>query len=635
VKLRFVPQRELERIRKIGDGDARALALADACRLNTLYMVKRAGSGHLGTSFSAMEILAWLHSEELQPEDRAFSSKGHDAPAAYSVLAACSKIRFDLIHELRRLDGLPGHPDVALMPEMVTSTGSLGMGISKARGFALANRLAGKSGRIFVLTGDGELQEGQFWESLQPTSNRGLAEITVIVDHNKLQSDTWVSEVSSLGDLEAKIAAFGWATARCNGHDVAAIRSSVRELQRSARGRPQLLVADTVKGSGVSFMEPHDLPVRGDSLYAYHSGAPSDEEYERGVAEIHTRLNKMLSELEIAPIELEEREAPVGPSAATSAQRLVPAYGEALAAAGRERTDLVALDGDLALDTGLTTFRAEHPSRFIECGIAEQDMVSMAGTLALSGYLPVVHSFACFLTPRANEQIYNNATEATKVLYAGSLAGLVPGGPGHSHQSVRDIALMGSTPGMSLIEPYSESETAAAVAWAVHEAEGPVYLRLISVPWELGFDPPECFGLSPGRGTVLRDGDDAILIATGPVLISQAWEVASRFEARGVSVGVVALPWLRDIDGAWLGEIARDAAVITIDNHYLAGGQGDAALAALASDAPEVAARVVRIGVTEVPRCGRNDEVLRAHRLDATGLEEQVLESLGIGSAAL
>jgi transketolase len=162
-----------------------------------------------------------------------------------------------------------------------------------------------------------------------------------------------------------------------------------------------------------------------------------------------------------------------------------------------------------------------------------------------------------------------------------------------------------------------------------------VYLRLVSVPWELGFDPPACLALSSGRGTVLREGEDIILVATGPVLISQAWEVAARFETRGVSVGVVALPWLRDIDGRWLAEVAQSATVVTIDNHYLAGGQGDAILAAFAREAPEVAARLVQVGVTEVPRCGRNDEVLRAHRLDAEGLEEQVLDSLGIGSAAV
>src|SRR5207247_3599108 len=186
--LRYLKREELERIRRIeGDRYERASAFADACRLNVLYMVQRAGSGHLGTTFSSLDIVSWLHLEVLRQGDRYFSSKGHDAPGLYAVLTALGQLDFELIHQLRRLNGLPGHPDVAATPEVVTSTGSLGMGISKARGFVLADRLLGRSGRVYVLTGDGELEEGQFWESLQPTANRELHEITVIVDRQEVQ----------------------------------------------------------------------------------------------------------------------------------------------------------------------------------------------------------------------------------------------------------------------------------------------------------------------------------------------------------------------------------------------------------------------------------------------------------------
>src|SRR5207248_2195726 len=160
--------------------------------------------------------------------------------------AALGRLRFDLIHQLRRLDGLPGHPDVAATPQVVTSTGSLGMGISKARGFVLADRFLARTGSVYVLTGDGELQEGQFWESLQPTANRGLREITVVVDRNRVQSDTWVSQVSDLGDLEAKLQAFGWAVARCDGHDFRALAGALAAWQGETR--PKILIADTQKG---------------------------------------------------------------------------------------------------------------------------------------------------------------------------------------------------------------------------------------------------------------------------------------------------------------------------------------------------------------------------------------------------
>ena len=616
----YVPRSELDRIRALAaEPVERAACFADACRLNALYMIERAGSGHPGTTFSSLDIVSWLHLEVLEEGDRYFSSKGHDVPGLYAVLAALGRLDFELIHRLRRLDGLPGHPDVAATSEVVTSTGSLGMGISKARGFVLADRLSGRGSRVFVLTGDGELQEGQFWESLQPTANRGLHEITVIVDRNEVQSDTWVSEVSDLGNLAAKVAAFGWAVAECDGHDLAALRDILAELDDEQR--PKLVVAHTRKGAGVSFMEPHDLPRTDTALYGYHSGAPSPDEYERAVEEIRARLDARLAALGAAPVDLVEAEEAEHLSAGPGTrQRLVPVYGEALLEAAAREPRLVVLDADLRYDCGLVDFRLRYPERFFECGIAEQDMVSQAGAMALAGLLPVVHSFACFLSTRPNEQIYNNATERTKVIYVGSLAGLVPGGPGHSHQSVRDISALGAVPGMALIEPFSEHEVRAAVDWAVHRAPGPVYLRLVSVPWALGFEPPEVDEFVPGRGTVLRTGEDVAFVAAGPVMVAAGWHAAEALARDGLEAGVVALPWLRDVDGRWLAEVAGEAAIVTLDNHYVAGGQGDAVLAALAKDAPEAAARVHKIGVDEIPKSGENNETLRAHGLDAESI---------------
>jgi transketolase len=622
--LRHVPLSELERIRSLdADPWQRASAFADACRINVLTMVMRAGSGHIGTSFSVLDVLSWLHLEVLGPRDRVFSSKGHDAPAVYAVLAGVGQIPFDKLFTLRRLGGLPGHPDVLETPEVITNTGSLGMGVSKARGFVLADTLAGRPrGRVFVITGDGELQEGQFWESLQPTANRDLDAITVIVDCNKLQSDTWVDRVSDLGDIVAKAAAFGWASARCDGNDVRALAAALERLDANAGGRPRLLVADTSKGAGVSFMEPDDLARADSSLYGFHSGAPSEDEYARALDELVARLDARLVEMGASSVQLVELDGPVLVTPETL-QRLIPAYGDALVQIAERHGQLVALDADLRLDCGLVEFQRRFPERFFECGIAEQDMVSQAGAMALSGLLPVVHSFACFLSTRPNEQVFNNTTEGTKVIYVGSLAGLVPGGPGHSHQSVRDIALFGSNPGMAALEPYCELEVVRALNWAVDEADGPVYIRLVSVPWELGFEPSVADFVS-GRGTVLREGSDATFVTTGPVLVSQAWRACELLAAEGVSAGLVALPWLRDVDGAWLAEAVPDGLLVTLDNHYLAGGQGDAVLAALSESAPAHAARVRRLGVDRVPVCGTNDEVLRAHALDAESVARRV-----------
>src|SRR5204862_333481 len=182
-----------------------------------------------------------------------FSSKGHDAPALYALLVALEKLDFDLVHKLRRFGGLPGHPDVET-PFIAANTGSLGMGISKAYGMARAQRLTGDRGRIVVMTGDGELQEGQIWESLQPAANDRLGAITVIVDHNKLQSDSSVAAVSDLGAIEEKFRAFGWEVRRGDGHDFRVIREVLAHFA-TVTDKPKIFIADTIKGKGVSFME--------------------------------------------------------------------------------------------------------------------------------------------------------------------------------------------------------------------------------------------------------------------------------------------------------------------------------------------------------------------------------------------
>lgn len=625
-ELLFVPRAEFERVAAcaapdLGTRATRAALYATLARINTLHMISTAGSGHIGSSFSSLDLLAWLFLEEMDPQtDRYFSSKGHDAPGLYAILTARGVLPFEQIHRLRRLGGLPGHPDVGT-PGMVANTGSLGMGISKAKGLATARRLRGEGGRIFVMTGDGELQEGQLWESLATAVTGGFGEITVVVDHNKLQSDTWVEATSSLGDLDAKFAAFGWRVARCDGHDPADIARGLADLAEDA-DRPKVLIADTIKGRGVSFMEPRT----GDtSLYGYHSGAPDAATHDRAMAELTATAERQLADLGLAPLARERRPRPQRPVPPAGAQRLVGAYGETLLDLGRERDDLVALDADLVLDCGLIPFRDAFPERFVECGIAEQDMVSQAGGMALDGLLPVVHSFACFLTTRANEQIYNNATEGTKIVYAGSLAGLVPAGPGHSHQSVRDISALAAVPGLVLIEPCCERETRLALRWAVEENAASTYLRLVSIPCDLPFTLPADHALELGRGTVLHEGDDVVVIGYGPVLLAEAYRAAEALASDGIGVRLVNLPWLNRVDGAWLAEAVRGVGhVLTLDNHYVTGGQGEMVAARLAEEELAGDIRLLRLGLREVPVCGTNAEALAHHGLDAASLREAV-----------
>lgn len=636
-KLYFVPPDQINKIREwvFGDSARRMGVLADVYRLNTLSMIKEAGSGHIGTSFSAMDIVTWLWEFDMLfgsnnpgsiSSDFYFSSKGHDVPGLYAVLIGLGLIPYEYVHRLRRLGGLPGHPDIGT-PQIVFNTGSLGMGISKARGLAYARRMQGKRGRIYVLVGDGELQEGQIWESLGKTANDRYTEITVIVDHNKMQSDTYVKNVSDIGDIGKKFKAFGWNFFEVDGHDylsLAAVFKNVRESKLTA-GRPTAIIANTIKGKGVSFMEPRG----NEEYYKYHAGAPSDADYYLALEELLDRIGLASIWGGLAPLKLDICDMPARIAQSPKAQNLVSAYGDELLKIAEERKDIVVLDADLVKDCGIAEFKKKYPERFIECGIAEQDMVSMAGGIARQGMLPIVHSFACFLTPRANEQIYNNATEKSKIVYIGTLAGLIPGGPGHSHQSVRDIACMSAMPGLTLIEPSCEQEARMAIRWAVEENKESTYIRFVNVPLELPYKLPDGYKFEKGRGIRLRDGDDPVaIVAYGPVMLSEAIKAAdyiSEITNHSRRVPVFNIPWLNSIDTDWIYTVLEDFEIVfTLDNHYVKGGQGEYVASILDRSGFE-APRVISLGVEEIPACGLNDEVLKYHKLDYKSIADRIL----------
>ena len=631
--LYFVPFKEFEKINKYDITNIeKAKLFSGLCRINTLYMIAKAGSGHIGSSFSSMDVLAWLYLYEMKGQvnstldfnsDIFFSSKGHDAPALYSVLIGLGKLEFDLIHKLRRIDGLPGHPDIST-PNIITNTGSLGMGISKAKGMIFANKKLGKKGNVFVLTGDGELQEGQIWESLFSAVNNKVEELIVIIDHNKLQSDTAVSKVSDLGDLSAKFSAFGWHVSRCDGNNISEFSKTIEDCKK-IKDKPKVIIADTIKGKGVSFMEHTSIDSDVD-FYKYHSGAPSKDAYASALLELNTIVNSDLNKLGFESIELENIDRPEI-SIQEGLHKMIPSYSEALLAFARKNSKIIALDADLILDTGLIDFKKELPHQFLECGIAEQDMVSQAGGMALRGMIPVVHSFACFLSSRPNEQIYNNATEKTKIIYVGSLTGLIPAGPGHSHQAIRDIASLSSIPGLTLLEPCSQEEIYSLMDWSVNTNHLSTYIRLVSVPYIPIKNFDKTNELVIGRGTYIRKGQKISIISSGPIISNKLENVAEMFKLKNnADIQIIITPWLNRIDLDWYKEKLNETShVIVVENHYSESGFGSFIVSNLSQGGILYQKKSKIIGIDEKPMSGQPEEVLQFHKLDTDSLYDTIL----------
>ncbi len=657
VAIKLIPFEEFQRVRNAQIDRYKKLALiADMNRANTLAEVKRAGSGHLGSSFSAMDIVTWLYYEEMNilqagldsPErDIYFSSKGHDVPGLYATLYSLGALPEEKLLRLRRLGGLDGHPDLNI-PGIEANSGSLGMGISKGRGMAWAKKYSGNGGRVYVLTGDGEWQEGQNYEALQSAVQQKIDNLTVIMDNNKVQSDKLVQEIMNLGDIEAKFRAFGWHVQRIDGHDPRQIERAIAAVKR-VKGQPQIIIADTLKGRGVSFMEHPAALAIGKGLYPWHSGAPDDESFEKGYAEFIERINASLADLGLALLRLkdiapEEKRPPAAmlagePLSQAAQERLsakvtdeyvARAYGQALVELAARRKDLVVLDADLSSDCKVRDFENAFPDRFIENGIAEQDMVSMAGGLAHQGFLPVVNSFASFLASRANEQIYNNASEKSRIIYALHYAGLIPAGPGKSHQSLRDISLFAALPNCTILQPCNAEETRMAVEYSVEEAKENVALRLIIGPSPRRIQLPRDYKLTFGKGVALTEGQDAILFAYGPVMLHEALLAGELLAERGVGLKVVNLPWLNRVDVKWLEAMIQPYGLIfVLEDHHPAGALADHLLEVLVGSKSQLlkSRRLIQFAVEGWPACGTPQEALQYHRLDGASLAERILEA--------
>jgi transketolase len=371
----------------------------------------------------------------------------------------------------------------------------------------------------------------------------------------------------------------------------------------------------------------------GGGTYRWHAGAPDDDAFQRAHAELVARVRERLPDLQLegAAEPEEERvyslvgepESGAGTRQQVTNEYVAEAYGKELLELADEHTELIVLDADLASDCRIRPFELAYPDRFHESGIAEQDMVSAAAGMARQGLLPVVNSFASFLASRANEQIYNQASERTKVVYALHYAGLIPAGPGKSHQSLRDVSLLAALPNMTVVQPANSDETRALLRWAIEEASDNVAIRLAIGPSPRVIELPTVES-SPGRGTVLREGTDALLFAYGPVMLHEALSAA---ESLGSRVQVVNMPWLNRVDATWLAELVDPfEELFVVEDHAPVGALGD-------SLRRELDGRSLTVfGVEGWPACGTPLEALRFHGVDGSSLADRIVLALRTAS---
>ena len=418
-----------------------------ACRVNALYMVAKAGRGHLGTSLSSMEAILAAR-RQMGENDVFIGSKAHDAVAQYAVLQALGTLDMErTIHSFRSAGGLPGHPELGI-PGIFANCGSLGQGISKSVGFARSGK-----GVVYCLLGDGEMMEGQNWEAALFAKKKQVENIIAIVDCNGLSQDA--AAFLSIEDIFKMFRGAGWTTLIVkNGNSYQDVEQSLIWARKNTDKGPTAILLKTVKGYGISEFA---------GQYWSHFGPPED--YAGALLEMKSHLSP----------ELKYTRGPEYVYSVPQPHQLYKAFGEAVREAMEQDDKIVLLTADTARDLFVYDLGKEFPGRVIDCGVAEQNMVSMASALALDGYKPIVATYARFLG-RAAEQVYNQITEGTQVVYVGSLAGpLSENGPGISHQCLWD-----EDP-ISYLMPTVEPNNPFAVGVALQRALGggiSSYIRL-------------------------------------------------------------------------------------------------------------------------------------------------------------
>jgi len=597
-------------------------AIAEKIRLHAITATSTAGSGHPTSSLSIAEILSVLYFDILaldiqDPDapgnDRLVLSKGHAAPALYGALYERGFLTDTSPETLRTFDSiLEGHP-TDRVPGVQIATGSLGQGLAVGLGMACGISMRGDSNNVYVICGDGEIAEGSVFESMHLAGKWQPENICCIVDVNRLgQSDPTLHQWN-ISEYSAIFKAMGWKTIQVDGHSISELQAACHHFETD--GGPLAILAKTIKGKGVSFVENQE---------GRHGKAFNKEETEKAISEITARLS-----------EAEDQESPTRRVAHVTRveqkhfQIAPPTYQNDTPAATRDAcadacvalrerdTSVVVLDGDVKNSTRMQAFFDTFPESAIECFIAEQTMTGIAAGLAIEGYTPFVATFSAFLT-RAHDQLRMSAYSQSSFSVIGTHSGVSIGQDGPSQMGLEDIAMMRSLWGSIVLVP-ADAVSAFHLTTISAQYEGISYIRAMRGKTPVLYDNEETFVI--GGSKVLRhsDNDQGIICACGGE-VHMALAVAQSLAAEDIHLTVIDCYSVKPIDTGTIRLMAEKAHfLLTVEDHYQQGGFGEAIAAELSENIP-----VSIAAVTKHPHSGSAEKLLAEQGLDKKGLEIRI-----------
>ena len=601
--------------------------IATRLRIESIRATTAAASGHPTTCMSAADLMAALFFADMRfdpknPQhplaDRLIMSKGHAAPLLYAMWAEAGFIPRERLADLRLFtSNLEGHPTPRL-PFVDVATGSLGQGLAAGVGCALNARRIKSDYRTYVLLGDGETAEGSVWEAAASANFFKLDSLCAILDVNALGQSRATELAHDIETYRVRWSAFGWHVIAIDGHDLQQILDAYKEA-RATRGRPTVILARTLKGKGVSLTEGQPN---------WHGKPLSKEQMEKAIEELNRQMapdsgDKPLglsipapppAKSEPAPKAMPAPEFKLGDMIATR-----EAYGSAIAKLGSVDPRVVALDADVKNSTFSEKFEAAHPDRFYQCFIAEQLLVGAAMGLAARGAIPFPSTFAAFFT-RAADFIRMAAISGVNIKLAGSHAGVSIGEDGPSQMALEDFAMFTAQPNFVALYPSDAVSTERLIAEAA-AMQGPVYIRTSRPKTPVIYDNKEQFPIGGLKVVRKSDKDTATVIGAG-VTLFEALKAHDELKSKGISIRVIDLYSVQPIDAASLIDAGKATGrLITVEDHYISGGLGDAVARAVAP----AGLTVKRMAIPEIPRSGKPDELLDKFGISARHIVNAVM----------
>jgi transketolase len=599
-----------------------------AKRLSILSMMSTtaAGSGHPTSCMSAAELVAgtFFYAMKFDPKnanspdgDRFVLSKGHAAPVLYAALAEAGVFPESRVMTLREFSSeLEGHPTPRI-PGVDAATGSLGQGLSVGLGLALGARMDKSPTRVYVLMGDGEMAEGQVWEAAAVAGYYKMDNLTAIADVNALGQSQPTMYQHDMEIYRKKFEAEGFATEVIDGHDVAAVLAAL-DRAKATKGRPQAILARTVKGHGVAEIAGkehwHGKAIPKDQLDGFikEIGAPISIPPDPGKSYARTSLPM--------PPDFPAPAAPdYDPSKPVATRE---AYGFALKRLGAVNPHVVASSGDVKNSTFSEIFQDAYPDHFVQGFIAEQNLISLGVGLAARGKVPFLDSFACFLS-RAYDQVRMAAISRSNINLCGSHAGISIGEDGPSQMALEDLAIFRAVHGSAVLYP-SDAVSAERLVETMARRPGINYMRTSRPKTPILYGKDEKFPL-PGFKVVRQSAQDKCTVIGAGITLHEAVKAADQLKAEGTAIRVIDLYCLKPIDGTAISKelAATGGKLITVEDHWPQGGVGDSVIAALA-EAGTAPSKFKLIAVRDLPHSGKPEELIDAFGLSARHIAEAV-----------